>query len=156
MLLLISREQAENALRDALRLFVGRHRRYSVERFTKGIGLYKSDGMPNTKAIYDFISYPSSHPDHRPLHFGVILSATSFLGAEFTNEWLRLAHQGAFELPDEDPNPGDLAADNCDDSAAIVRAAKDGTFANDRDILPAVGSRMMQRGALLVAVGGRR
>lgn len=146
---LFPREQAENALADALRLFMGKRRRYSYEQVAKGIG-YKA------KCLYDFLSYPAGHPDHRPLHFGIILSLHKFLGADFTNEWIRLANQGAFELPDDEPNPGDLAADTTDDTAAIVRAAKDGKFdPKERDELPATGARLMTHGAQLIALRRR-
>ena len=61
-----------------------------------------------------------------------------------------------FRSPDEDPNPGELAADTSDDSAKIVRAAIDGRFDGEERVeLPAVGARMMKRGAQLVALGGR-
>lgn len=150
LLLIVSREQAENAFRKALGLYVGRGRRYSVPQ------LSQATGVPE-RSIECFKSYTFGHPDYRPLHFGAVLSIASFLGAPFTNEWLRLAGQGAFDLPDEVPSPGDLAADSSDDSALIVRAAKDGQFdANERRDLPGVGARMMQRGAQLVAIGGGR
>ena len=94
MSLLVSREQAENAFADALRLYVGKRRRYSYEDFANGIGLTK-DGRAHTKPLYDFLSYPAGSPDHRPLHFGITLSITKFLGCEFTNAWLALAEQRA-------------------------------------------------------------
>lgn len=145
---IVSREQAENALRDALNLYVGRGRRYSVTQIASATGVAQ-------RAIECFKSYPCGHPDYRPLHFGAVLSIAGFLGAAFTNEWLRLAGQGAFDLPDDMPSPGDIAADSSDDSARIVRAAIDGKFdAGERRDLPAVGARMMQRGAQLVALGG--
>lgn len=93
--LLVSREHAENKLADAIRLFVGARRRFSVEQLAKGIGLPPNSKGKHGKPIYDFISYPSGHPDHRPLHLGIVLSITKFLGPEFTNEWLALAEQNA-------------------------------------------------------------
>lgn len=147
---IVSREQAENALQQALGLFVGKGRRYSVVQLSKGAGVPQ-------RTIECFKSYPYGHPDFRPLHSGALFSITAFLGSEFTNEWLRLTGQGAFDLPDDVPSPGDLAADTSDDSAKVVRAAIDGKFdASERRELPAVGARMMQRGAQLVAIGGGR
>jgi hypothetical protein len=147
---LISREQAENAFADALRLFVGRRRRYSVDQLAKGSGVPK-------RLIECFRGYPANHPDFRPLHFGHMLSLVRFLGADFTNEWLSLAGQGAFDLPDEEPDPGDLAADTTDDAATVVRAAMDRKFdKHEKPALKVVGARMISRGAQLVAVGGRR
>ena len=84
---LISREQAENAFRDALCLFVGRGRRYSVEQLAKGSRVHR-------RKIEPFKSYKLGHVDYRPLDFGDILSITAFLGAEFTNEYLKLSAQG--------------------------------------------------------------
>lgn len=148
--LLISREQAENEFRKALNLFVGRGKRYSVEQLAKGSGVHR-------RIIDCFRSYPCGHPDYRRLNFGQVLSMASFLGADFTNEWLGLASQGAFDLPDEEPDPGAVAADNSDDNATIVRAAIDGDFGDDeRKDLRAVGSRMMNRGAQLVALKPKR
>lgn len=68
----------------------------------------------------------------------------------------QIAHHGAFDLPDDEPNPGDLAADNSDDNADLTRKALDGTFEDNcpRELV-GLGTRMMSRGAKLVAVGGR-
>jgi hypothetical protein len=145
---LISRERAENEFRKALSLYVGRGRRWSIEQLAKGVGC-------KAKAIYDFQSYPHGHPDHRPLNFGAILSIALFLGPDFTNEWLPLANQGAFELPGDDPSPGDLAAENSEDNAAIVRAATDGFDKSEGPNLTVVGGRMVTRGKQLVAIGSR-
>lgn len=92
---LITREQAENTFRKALALFIGRGRQYSVVQVANAIGC-------KPKAIYDFIGYPAGHYDHRPLHFGLILSLTSFLGPRFTNEWLILCDQQASERGETD------------------------------------------------------
>ena len=124
---LISREQAENAFRDALRLFVGRGRRTSVEQLAKGIG-YKA------KAIYDFTSYPPGHPDHRSLHMGIQASITAYLGADFTNEWLRLAGQMAIDLPDGPLDHERLAAD-----AQEYLAAKMAAHRENSECGPAIG-----------------
>jgi hypothetical protein len=146
---IVSREHGENVFRHALGIYVGRGRRYSVAELAKGTGVPQ-------RVIECFKSYAYGHPDYRPLHFGAVLSITLFLGSDFTNEWLRLAGQGAFDLPDDLPSPGDLAADTSEDSAKVVRAAIDGTFdASERRDLPAVGARMMRRGAQIVAIGGR-
>lgn len=152
---LVSREQAENAFRDAMRLFVGAKRLYTVKQLAKGIRLpKKDDGEQITKPLYDFLSYPSGHPDHRPLHMGLQLSIIKFLGAEFTTEWLGLAGQGAFDLPDaDDPDPGALAVENSDDNATVTRAAINGEFEpHEHRDLKVVGTRMMSRGAKLVAI----
>lgn len=154
--LMVSREQAENAFRKGLAIYVGGKNRFSVERLCKGIGLYRADGKLNTKAIYDFLSYPSGHPDHRPLNLGIVFSITRFLGAEFTNEWLQLADQVARDLPGDEPDPGELAADISEDTAKIVRMAADRDLTNDDpNQLRETGTRMMTRGAQLVSISGR-
>ena len=147
---LVSREQGENEFRKALNLFVGRGRRYSVAQLEIGAGV-------PSRAIECFRSYQFGHPDHRPLHDGHKLSIMKFLGAEFTAQWLALAGQGAFDLPDADePPPGMLAADNCDDAAIVTRAAIDGKFtADEYPNLHVVGLHMVTRGQQLAALGRR-
>lgn len=153
---LVSREQAENAFRAAMLLFVGGKRRYSVEQLAKGIGLPKKNGKQVTKPIYDFMSYPSDHPDQRPLHMGLQFSITKFLGSDFTNEWLALCTQGAFDLPEDEPDPGELAAEVSESNAKVTRMAADRNLNNDcPQELRSTGSNLMTHGAHLVAIGSR-
>lgn len=150
LLLLVSREQAENEFRKALNLYVGRGRRYSVAQLAKG------SGVP-TRVIDCFRSYAHGHPDYRRLHFGQVLSMTAFLGAEFTNEWLTLSKQAAYDLPDEEPDPGELAADTSESASRVVRMAADRDFTNDSETdLRDTGTSLMNQGAQLVAIGSRR
>lgn len=143
--LLVSREQARNKIGSALRLFVGRGRRYSVKQLSNGTGV--PDWQINAALI------DGGSTDNRPLPPEALLSVMLFLGADFTNEWMPLARQGAFELPDDDPDPGRLAADSTEDSAAIARAAADGKFdVSERPDLKIVGARMVARGTQLVAL----
>lgn len=102
---LISREQAGNAIGKALRLFVGRGRRYSVKQLSNATGV--SDRMIECAMAAGY--------DHRPLPDWALLSIMSFLGVDFTNEFLPLAHQEAIELGDCDH---DGLAANCIDFAA--------------------------------------
>lgn len=148
---MISREQAENEFRRAMNLFVGRGRLYSVAQLAKG------SGVP-ARVIDCFRAYAYGHPDYRRLNFGQVMSIARFLGSDFTNEWLHLADQGAFDLPDDqEPDPGALAADNSDDNATITRAAVDGVFdQSERKDLKIVGTRLVSRGATLVALGKQR
>lgn len=88
---LVSREQAENAFRRALSLFVGRRRRYSVEDLATG------SGVPE-RLIECYRGYPLGHPDYRPLHDGHKLSIAKFLGPQFTTEWLKPCDQVAREI----------------------------------------------------------
>lgn len=144
--LLVSRERTANAIRHGLRLYVGRGRRYSVKELSNATGV-------KDRVIECAMCDPES-VDWRPLPSEALLSIAMFLGADFTNTWLLLAGQGAFDLPDDEPEPGDLAADTSEITAKVVRAAVDGQFDGDeKPALKVVGSRMMARGAQLVALG---
>ncbi|MFX7140303.1 hypothetical protein ABTH88_20465, partial [Acinetobacter baumannii] len=71
-----------------------------------------------------------------------LLSIARFLGADFTNEWIGLADQGAFDLPDDEPDPMRTAIGAAEDTAEIVRRAGDGEFcAVDREALKVIGRR---------------
>jgi hypothetical protein len=144
--LLVSRAAGRGALGDALRLYVGRGRRYSVKQ------LSNATGVPD-RIIECLMSDPEGG-EYRNADMGQLLSLMKFLGAEFTTEWMRLADQGAYDLPDrEETPPGALAADMADDTAAVVRAAADNVFCPiERTTLRPVGVRMMNRGAQLVGL----
>jgi len=146
---LVSREQARNTIADAIRLFVGRGRRYSVKQLSNGTRV--PDWQINA-ALVD-----ASKPDHRPLPPEALLSISAFLGADFTNEWLGLAYQGAFDFPDEDdPRPGDMAVEAAENAATVARAAADGAFGpDDHPALRVVGARMKRSGAMLVRMAGQ-
>ena len=142
---LVSRSAAGAKLAHALRLYVGRGRRYSVKQLANGTGI-------KDRVIECAMADPDS-TDWRPAPPEALLSWAAFLGADFTNEWLSLAGQGAFDLPDDDPEPGDLAIESTEDSATVVRAAMDGVFDPDeRRDLKVVGRRKIERGMQLVAL----
>ncbi|MGJ0236963.1 hypothetical protein ACQEPB_00380 [Novosphingobium fluoreni] len=88
-----SREQAENAFRAALNLFVGRGRRYSSKQVEIATGV-------SHRIIDCFRSYEFGHPDYRPLHMGAQLSIAGFLGAGFTTELLKPTGQIAVAIPE--------------------------------------------------------
>lgn len=148
---LVSREQAENEFRKAMNLFVGRRRRFSVEQLAKG------SGVP-TRLIECYRSYPLGHADYRPLHFGHKLSIAKFLGADFSTEWMGLADQGAFDIPDaSEPPPGEIALECSEDTTNVIRMAGDGTFDNDCPIqLTRIAQRNINRGKQMLAVAERR
>lgn len=142
---LISHEQTETAFWKALRMFVGRGKRHSADEVSKGAGVHR-------RTLDCYRGYPIGHPDHRPLDLGQKFSIASYIGADLTTQWLLPIGQAAFDLPDEEPEPGALAADNSDDNADLTRKALDGTFANDcPKEMSALGVRMMSRGAHLIA-----
>lgn len=140
---IISRDRAHDAVRDALRLFVGRGRRYSVKQLSNATGV--------KDRVIECAMTLAENPECRPIHIGDLLSIAGFLGPEFTTEWLMLAQQAAIPLPDgEEPSPGEIAADIADDTATVVRAARDGVFDKDeRADLHTVGLRLISRGGQL-------
>lgn len=142
---IVPRSAAYRAFGAALRLYVGRDGRYSYKELERKAGV--------SARLIEAYRYEPDHEEFRPAPFEHILSLSKALGPEFTNDYLRLANQGAFWLPDEDVPPGELAADNADDNAEITRRAIDGSFEGDERALKAVGARMMERGAKLVAIG---
>lgn len=144
---IVSRSAARSALRDAIRLYVGRGRRYSVKQVSNATGV--------KDRVIECAMAPIDSPDYREPEIAAALSLAAFLGPEFTSELLVLADQGAFLLPDaDDTPPGAVAADTSDDAAVVVRAAIDGKFdAHEKPDLRTVGKRMMTRGAQLAAIG---
>lgn len=147
---IVSRSAAGREIGDALANFVGRGKPWTVKQ------LSNRSGVPDRR-IECAMCDPET-TDWRPLAAEHLLSIALVLGPDFTDDWLELARQGAFVLPDEnDPAPGDLAADNADDNAVVARAARDGVFDNDeRPELKVVGTRMVERGQRLVSIGLRK
>lgn len=90
--MLVSREQSGNAIGRALRLFVGRGRHYSVKELSNGTGV--KDRMIECAMI------EPDNIDFRPLPADALISIAKFLGAAFTNAWLKLADQVAVDAAD--------------------------------------------------------
>lgn len=147
---LISHEQVENAFWHALRMFVGRGKRHRAEEVSIGAGVHR-------RTLDCYRGYPIGHPDHRPLDQGQKFSIASYVGADLTTEWLRIIDQAAYDLPDDEPNPGELVADTTEDTAKVARFAVDNDLSNDcpRELRD-TGTRMMSNGARLVALSSRR
>ena len=147
---IVSRSLAREQFGAALRLFIGRGKRYSVKQASNGSGV--ADRM-----IEAFMANPESG-DYRKPDLEEIISLSSFLGEVFTTEWLKLAKQGAFALPDDDlPSPGELVADCANDTAEIADAGRYGCFdERDDSELKSVGLREIDRGMKLVARVGKR
>lgn len=143
---LVSRSSARLKIREAIRLYVGRGRRYSVKQLSNATGI--------ADRVIECAMADPDDGDFRPLPLEALLSISAFLGPEFTTEWLKLSDQGAYLLPDSDETPpGVLAADNSEDNARVVRAAADGVFDGPEiQVLRPVGLRMMARGAQLAAL----
>jgi hypothetical protein len=136
----ISRTVAGNAINNALRLFVGRGREFSVKM------LSNASGVPD-RLIESAMCHPED-PDYRPLKPEALLSIAGILGPGFTTELLKPINQAAYLCDGREVEPGTLVAD----CAADTRAA-DGHFDfNDRRALKLVGQRQVERGMLLVAM----
>lgn len=146
---LVLHEQVENAYWQALRMFVGRGKRHRAADVSTGAGIHR-------RTLDSYRGFPVGHPDHRPLDEGQKWSILSFIGADMTTVWLGLIEQGAYNLPDLEPDPGELAADTSEASAKVVRMAADRDLTNDDPHqLRETGTRMMGHGAQLVALGAR-
>ncbi len=89
---LVSRNTIREKMRAAIRLHVGRGRRYSVKELSNGTGI--ADRVIES-AMCDVDS-----PDYRPLTLEALASLTSFLGPSFASAYLELSGLGAFELMD--------------------------------------------------------
>lgn len=140
---LISREQAGNAVGDALRLFVGRGRRYSVKQLANGTGIKE-------RVIECAMCDPARQAaDYRPLPMEALFSIAKFLGPLFTSEWLALADQEArFRAPvDHD----DLAG-KAIDYAAEYSAARHPESECGVDLGPSEEQRLTAKGRHLRAV----
>lgn len=129
--LLVSREQGRNAVGDALRLFVGRGRRFSVKELANATGV--PDWQINTALIR------GDHPDNRPLPPEALLSIASFLGPVFTNKWLGLAQQMAVYSGEIDH---DELAEKVADYLAEKNAAHHPESEAGRDIGPGEHARL--------------
>jgi hypothetical protein len=93
--LLVSRNSVREKLRDALKLYVGRGRRYSVKE------LSNATGVPDR--CIEAAKCDPDDPDYRPLTLENLASLSSFLGAPFASTYLELSGLGAFELMDGQP-----------------------------------------------------
>lgn len=143
--LLVSRPKQGAALANALRTFVGRGKLHSYKTVQRGAGI-------SVRMLECYMHQPD-HEDWRAIKPEELASLCSFLGPDFTTEWLsRVADQGAYWLPDgDDMPPGDLALDTVEDSASLAGIARSGEIgADDRQKLKVVGSRMVNRGQRLV------
>lgn len=92
---LVSRTAIREKLRDALHLYVGRGRRYSVKE------LSNATGVPDR--CIEAAKCDPDDPDYRPLTLENLASLSAFLGASFASTYLELCGLGAFELMDGQP-----------------------------------------------------
>ena len=116
--LLVSRNSAREALRNALRLHVGRGRRYSVKELSNGTG------VPDR--VIESAMCATEDPDYRPLALENLLSISKFLGAAFHSAFIEVTELGAFELSGQAPLPNVLASadvpeDPTDERKRLIR-----------------------------------
>jgi hypothetical protein len=109
---LISRNLCYERLASALKLHVGRGRRYTVRELSEGAGV--------PERSIECALYQPHQAEFRPLRLEYVLSLYKFLGASFASHYLELSGLGAFELMDaQPPLPRVL------DSAAIQETPED-------------------------------
>jgi hypothetical protein len=101
---LISRNLCYERLASALKLHVGRGRRYTVRELSEGAGV--------PERSIECALYQPHQAEFRPLRLEYVLSLYKFLGASFASHYLEVAGLGAFELMDEQPLPSVLNADS--------------------------------------------
>lgn len=111
--LLVSRNSAREKLRDTLRLYVGRGRRYSVKELSNGTGV--PDRMIESAMCQ------VDDPDFRPLALESLLSIAAFLGPAFASAILEPCGLGAFELSGQIPLPSVLASADVPETAIEKR-----------------------------------
>ena len=146
---LVSRYALAEAFRNALRLYVGRGRRYSVKELSRGIGF-------STRLIEGWIA-PVGSEEHRVPEAAAILSCMAFLRAEFASDLLSLASLAAVDVDDDDRQcVRDIGVETAEDAARVVRITA------DDDVCPAeaaearaVGLRKIERGMQLVDLANR-
>jgi hypothetical protein len=142
---LVSRNEIDEWVHDALRLFVSRGRRYSVKQLSNGTG------VPD-RMIESAIA-PLDSTEFRPLAREYLWSIMKFLGSPFTAELILRIGQGAFDLPEPMlPPPGELVADCANDTAEVAHRAADGEFCrDDHRALHTIGQRSVARGMDMIA-----
>jgi hypothetical protein len=95
---LVSRNAFHRAIADALGLYVGRGRRYSVRE------LSEATGVPERQLECAKIDPEGAQAeDWRPLKAEELASLTKFLGVSFASAFLAPCGLGAFELMDGQP-----------------------------------------------------
>lgn len=125
---LVSRNSVREKMRDALQLFAGRGRRFSVVELGLGAGV---DPKNIERAMR-----PVDAGDYRPLKHEELASIAKFLKAPFASAYLELSGLGAFELMDgQIPLPKVLATASADEPAAEERKRLIRRLAELEDVL---------------------
>lgn len=93
--LLVSCSAIREKQREALRLHVGRGRRYSVRQLSEATGVAETS-IENAMRVLEC-------PAFRPLKQEESASIAKFLGPSFTSVYLELSGQGAFDVAEGQP-----------------------------------------------------
>jgi hypothetical protein len=144
---LVSRNAVGEEFAKALRLYVGRGRRYSVKQ------LSNATGVPD-RLIETYMTNPES-TEARKIALEDVLSIATFLGAEFTNEWLpKLARQVASDVPNDDGSEEvlDDLAEAAAEVEAEVRRARHPKSPGGPKIVPIERNAIKARGRKLCAM----
>ncbi len=117
---LISPDRAGNAVADALRLFVGRGRRFSVDDVSDGTGI----------PVRTLRSYVATGEERRTPPSDTLLVLASFLGRDFTARLLSDIGQGTFDLDPEPGAPGYVIATLMKVASVFAELGMDQVFCN--------------------------
>jgi hypothetical protein len=110
--LLVSCSAIRERQREALRLHVGRGRRFSVKQLSDGSGVPETN-IENAMRILDC-------PAFRPLKQEELASIAKYLGAPFASHYLELSGLGAFDLMGGQP-PLPQVLDACKSPDKLTR-----------------------------------
>jgi hypothetical protein len=140
---LVSRTAARSAISDALRLYVGRGRRYTVKKLGNGTG------VPDR--LIECAMCDPDDPEFRPLSLENLLSVSAFLGAAFTSDWLKLADLGAHELPDHNDPDFDALGLEANGLAGEVAQARSPQSPGGTNIVPIEKQAIRERAQRVVS-----
>lgn len=136
----VSRDAAYQAVRRALRAYVGAGAPWTVKM------LANEAGVPD-KSI-ECACYEVGSEHWRPMPFDRLLAIAAVLGAEFTAECLRPARQGAFDFP---------TAASLDPAAIMIEVTRHANevvmLAADNDLCPADLERLAPIGHAKIDLG---
>lgn len=117
---LISPDRAADGIASALRLFIGRGRRFSVEDAAEGTGI----------AARTIRSYIASGSERRSPSSENLMVLSHFLGRDFTSRLMSILGQGTFDLDPEPGEPGYVIATLIRVASVFAELGVDQVFCN--------------------------
>ena len=109
---LVSRNTIRERMRDALRLYVGRGRRFTVKELSNATGI--------ADRLIESAMCEVDSADYRPLSLEALASINKFLGVEFASAFLEPSGLGVFEMMEEEP-PLPQVLDACKSPARLTK-----------------------------------